>query len=74
MNDDSYTLTVKIRKRTDLEEPTSMEEAVSMVAGLLSNGSFLEVLSVEPWWVAYQQYLTWEGEAEREKERWGENE
>ena len=74
MNDDSYTLTVKIRKRTDLEEPTSMEEAVSMVAGLLSNGSFLEVLSIEPWWVSYLQYLTWEGEKEREKERWGENE
>jgi hypothetical protein len=55
MNDDHYALTVKIRKRTDLEQPTSIEEAVSMVAGLLSNGSFLEVLSVEPWWVAYEE-------------------
>jgi len=56
MNDEFH-LTVKIRKRTDLEEPTSMEEAVSMVAELLSNGSFVEVLSVEPWWVAYEKSM-----------------
>lgn len=32
-----------------------MEEAISIVTGLLSNGSFLEVVSVEPWWVAYEK-------------------
>lgn len=54
MNDEWH-LTVKIQKRTDLEQPTSMEEAISIVTGLLSNGSFLEVVSVEPWWVAYEK-------------------
>ena len=37
-----------IRKRDDIDAPSSVNEAVSMVHQLLEQGSFLEVLAVEP--------------------------
>ena len=42
-----YTLTIKVRKRDDLEQPANIEEAVSIVYQLLLEGSFLEVVSVK---------------------------
>lgn len=44
----TYRLTVVVRKRDDLDVPSSVDEAVSMVHQLLEQGSFLEVLTVEP--------------------------
>ena len=42
-----YTLTIKVRKRDDLEKPACIEDAVSIVYQLLLEGSFLEVVSVK---------------------------
>jgi hypothetical protein len=42
-----YTLTIKVRKRDDLEKPKNIEDAVSIVYQLLLEGSFLEVVSVK---------------------------
>jgi hypothetical protein len=45
----TYRLTVVVRKRDDIEDALpSVDEAVSMVHQLLEQGSFLEVLAVEP--------------------------
>jgi len=44
----TYRLTVVVRKRDDIDAPSSVDEAVSMVHQLLEQGSFLEVLAVEP--------------------------
>ena len=44
----TYRLTIAIRKRNDLERPTSEAEAIMLVHDLLSNGSFIDVLSVTP--------------------------
>ncbi len=44
----TYRLTIAIRKRNDLERPTSEAEAIMLVHDLLSNGSFVDVLSVTP--------------------------
>jgi hypothetical protein len=54
MNDEWH-LTVKVRKHTDNEVPTSMEEAIDIVTALLGNGPFIEVVSVEPWWHAWEK-------------------
>ncbi len=45
---DTYRLTVVVRKRKDLDEPSSIDEAVKAVHGLLTQGSFLDVVSVLP--------------------------
>jgi hypothetical protein len=44
----TYRITVVVRKRDDIDAPSSIGEAVSMVHQLLEQGSFLEVLAVEP--------------------------
>jgi hypothetical protein len=44
----TYRITVVVRKRDDIDAPSSIDEAVSMVHQLLEQGSFLEVLAVEP--------------------------
>jgi hypothetical protein len=44
----TYRITVVVRKRDDIDAPSSIDEAVSMVRQLLEQGSFLEVLAVEP--------------------------
>lgn len=45
---ETYRITVTVRQRSDLDVPSSIDEAVSMVYNLLNQGSMLEVLSVEP--------------------------
>lgn len=47
MSQDTYRLVVTVRKRTDLDVPSSLDDAVSMVGNLLAQGSFLDVLAVE---------------------------
>jgi|LauGreDrversion4_2_1035121.scaffolds.fasta_scaffold1502628_1 hypothetical protein len=44
----TYRITVVVRKRDDIDAPSSIDEAVSMVHQLLEQGSFIEVLAVEP--------------------------
>jgi hypothetical protein len=39
-------MSVVVRRRSDLEHPTTSTEAVTIVRGLLEQGSFLEVLNV----------------------------
>jgi hypothetical protein len=45
---ETYRLTVAVRKRKDLESPTTIDEAVTLVHTLLTQGSFIEVVSVLP--------------------------
>lgn len=45
---ETYRITVAVRQRSDLDVPSSIDEAVSMVYNLLNQGSMLEVLAVEP--------------------------
>lgn len=45
---ETYRITVAVRKRNDLDSPASLDEALSMVRQLLTQGLFLEVLTVEP--------------------------
>lgn len=45
---ETYTITVKVAKRYDLDAPASIDEALSMVRSLLLQGSMLDVLAVEP--------------------------
>jgi len=44
----TYRITVTVRQRSDLDIPSSVDEALSLVRNLLSQGDMLEVLSVEP--------------------------
>lgn len=43
---DEFVLSVVVRRRSDLDHPTDTTEAVTMVRGLLEQGSFLDVLHV----------------------------
>jgi hypothetical protein len=45
---DTYRITVAVRKRSDLDAPMNIDEALSMVHSLLTQGSMLDVLAVEP--------------------------
>ncbi len=45
---ETYRITVAVRKRSDLDSPSSLDEALSIVTQLLTQGHFLEVLTVEP--------------------------
>ena len=45
---ETYRITVAVRKRSDLDSPSSLDEALSMVTQLLNQGQFLDVLAVEP--------------------------
>ena len=45
---ETYRITVAVRKRTDLDAPSNIDEALSMVHSLLTQGSMLDVLAVEP--------------------------
>jgi hypothetical protein len=44
----TYKITVTVGQRSDLDIPSSVDEALSLVRNLLSQGAMLEVLSVEP--------------------------
>ena len=44
----TYKITVTVGQRSDLDIPSSVDEALSLVRNLLSQGDMLEVLSVEP--------------------------
>lgn len=44
----TYRITVTVGQRSDLDIPSSVDEALSLVRNLLSQGGMLEVLSVEP--------------------------
>jgi hypothetical protein len=44
----TYQITVTVGQRSDLDIPSSVDEALSLVRNLLSQGDMLEVLSVEP--------------------------
>ena len=44
----SYRITIEVRKRSDLDVPSSIDEAISIVRSLLEQGAILEVTSVEP--------------------------
>ncbi len=44
----TYRLTVEVSQRTDLDVPSSIDEAISMVTSLLNQGAMIEVISVEP--------------------------
>lgn len=48
MSEDTFRITVAVRRRSDLESPSSIDEALAMVRNLLEQGSFLTVLAVEP--------------------------
>jgi len=43
---DEFVLSVVVRRRDDLEHPTTSADAIAMVRGLLEQGSFLDVLHV----------------------------
>ena len=45
---ETYRITVAVRKRYDLDVPSSIDEALSIVRSLLLQGSVLDVLAVEP--------------------------
>jgi hypothetical protein len=45
---DTYRITVAVRKRSDLDAPMNIDEAISMVHSLLNQGSMLDVVAVEP--------------------------
>jgi exosome complex RNA-binding protein Csl4 len=45
---DTYNITIKVRKRSDLDVPSNLDEAITMVTNLLQQGVMLEVISVEP--------------------------
>ena len=45
---ETYRITVAVRKRNDLDSPASLDEALPIVRQLLTQGLFLEVLTVEP--------------------------
>lgn len=45
---ETYRITVAVRKRSDMDAPSTLEEAISMVHSLLYQGSMIEVLAVEP--------------------------
>ena len=45
---ETYRITVAVRKRNDLDSPASLDEALAMVRQLLTQGLFLDVLTVEP--------------------------
>jgi hypothetical protein len=45
---ETYRITVAVRKRSDLDAPANIDEALSMVRSLLAQGSMLDVLAVEP--------------------------
>lgn len=44
----TYRITVTVGQRSDLDIPSSIDEALSLVRNLLGQGGMLEVLSVEP--------------------------
>lgn len=48
MSGDTFRITVAVRKRSDLDAPSSIDEALALVRNLLEQGSFLTVLAVEP--------------------------
>ena len=52
-------MTIAIRKRTDLDTPTSEAEAIMLVHDLLSHGAMVEVLSVTPEKKDTQGETTW---------------
>jgi hypothetical protein len=41
-------MTIEVSKRSDLDVPSSIDEAISMVKSLLEQGAMLEVSSIEP--------------------------
>ena len=45
---DTYRLTIAVRKRTDLDAPSSEQEAITLVHNLLLQGSLIDVLAVTP--------------------------
>jgi hypothetical protein len=45
---DTYNITITVRRRSDLDVPSSLDEAITMVTRLLQQGEMLEVVSVEP--------------------------
>jgi hypothetical protein len=45
---ETYRITVAVRKRTDLDTPSSLDEAIGIVRSLLEQGVMLDVLAVEP--------------------------
>jgi exosome complex RNA-binding protein Csl4 len=45
---DTHNITIKVRRRSDLDVPSSLDEAITMVTRLLQQGEMLEVVSVEP--------------------------
>jgi hypothetical protein len=45
---ETHRITVAVRKRNDLDTPSSLDEAISIVRSLLEQGSMIEVLAVEP--------------------------
>lgn len=47
MSEHEFTLQVTVRKRSDMEEPTNIDDAISMVKYLLSIGEFIEIVEVK---------------------------
>lgn len=45
---ETYRLTVAVRKRSDLDTPSTIDEAVAVVHNLLTQGTFIDVVSVLP--------------------------
>jgi hypothetical protein len=43
-----HRITIQVAKRSDLDIPSDIDEAISLVRTLLEQGSLLEVISVEP--------------------------
>jgi hypothetical protein len=45
---ETFRLTVAVRKHKDLDNPTTVDEAVATVYNLLTQGALIEVVSVLP--------------------------
>jgi hypothetical protein len=45
---DTYRITVSVRKRNDLEAPNNIDEALVMVRQLLTRGSMIDLIDIEP--------------------------
>ena len=45
---ETYRITVAVRKRTDLDTPSTLDDAIAIVRSLLEQGAMIDVLAVEP--------------------------
>lgn len=56
---DTFRLTVAVRRRSEINYPSSEEDAIAVVQDLLSQGLFFEVLSVAPEQAGPDKHVRW---------------